>query len=257
MHSPALKRKPYGNCVVRDLQNDIIFYCNHRRANWYLKRNLAVVLNEEPLEIQLTFKTKGKGNFRDEFYLQPRQNVCVVCGESYENGHAVNRHHIVPLCFRRHFPNNMKSHSYHDVLILCVRDHEAYERHADKFKVKLGEEYNIPVHGVMDNDSKDRWINNYKASGYARVLLSKHSDRIPDERKSYMLSYIKEITGTDDLQVVLNTAATPIETEPMGKLIVDKLDDIHAFCQRWRQHFLDTMKPAHLPKFWSVHRASR
>lgn len=257
MHSPVLKRKAYDNCLVRNILGEPIFYGSTRRAHWYLKRNLATIIKEDPLEIQLNFKTKGDGNKDDSYYMQHRENVCVVCGSDGNGENAgLNKHHVVPICYRRHFPASMKDHSFHDVLLLCQRDHEAYERHADAFKVKLGEEYNIPVHGIMCDGDKERWSANSRAKGFANAIL-KHSDRIPEDRKAYMFSYIKEIMGTDDLEVAATTVPAAIETESQGKLIVEKLDDIHAFCQRWREHFVAKMAPRYLPKFWTTTRRAR
>lgn len=45
---------------------------------WYLDRQLATTLSST--SIKLTFETKGKGHQDDPYYLEDRENRCVVCG---------------------------------------------------------------------------------------------------------------------------------------------------------------------------------
>lgn len=43
---------------------------------------------------------------------------------------------------------------------------------------------------------------------------------------------------------------------PHGKLVVRFIENnggLHMFEKRWRQHFVNTMKPQFLPKNWSIH----
>lgn len=251
MSKEILKRSLYENCCVRDKNGDIIFYSSIKRARWYLKRNLATILNEDPLEIKLTFETNGKGNFGDEFYLQQRKNVCVVCGQ---NESGINRHHIVPSSFRRHLPNYIKDHSYHDVVPLCPTCHEQYEKHSNELRLKLEAEYSAPVSGAYD---KDLYIDFEHGQAYARTLLGKHRNKIPPERAQELLAFIKELFGTTNLIHVASVEFDRPRTEPQGKIVVDKLTDVQAFISRWRQHFLDTMKPTHMPLFWRVDRIER
>lgn len=243
-----LKRNLYENCRVRNLEGQIIFYCSSKRANWYLKRNLANVITEDPLEIQLNFVANGLGNVGDKFYLQHRKNLCVVCGTE----EMLTRHHVIPYCFRKFLPDKVKNHSYHDILLLCVLCHEQYEHHANELKLKLAEEYDAPVNGLWSDKETH---NKHKARGYAYALL-KHADKIPHERKAAMLEHIKSVSGTDDLEKVATTYPE-INVKVQGQIIVERLTSLDAFMRRWRQHFIDTMNPAHLPEHWDVSRGVR
>src|SRR5271166_1799420 len=99
-----LKRPLYDNCCVYSIDGALLFKSNKKRALWYVERNLATVLKEDPFEIKLNFITKGLGHKDDPFYLQSRDNICIVCGSEAE----LTRHHIVPFCFRRFFPLEKK-----------------------------------------------------------------------------------------------------------------------------------------------------
>jgi len=253
-HHYILKRNLYENCKVKNLAGDVIFFCSTKRAKWYLNSLLATVITESPLEIQLNFETKGDGNVGDKFYLQHRKNLCVVCGAVEE----LTRHHVIPYAFRKFLPGNIKNHSYHDILLLCVTCHESYEQHAYDLKIKLGEEYDAPVDGVITHgdNNKEAHIDRHKARGYARTLL-KYADKIPAERRDILIAHIKKTMGAEaDLKFV---AEMPLEMDVkvQGEIIVSKLVNIDEFLHRWRQHFIDTMKPRYMPEYWSVSRGGR
>lgn len=249
----TLKRDLYDNCVVRDLASDIIFYASKKRCKWYLDRSLAVILNPEPLEIQLTFQTKGKGNFGDDFYQQVRENICVVCGTS----DALTRHHIIPFCFRRWMSDEIKNHSYHDVLLLCSEDHERYEEHALELKKKIAHEYKAPINGIWVS-SEEEYIAKHKAVSIAKTLL-KHANKIPNERKIYLIEKIKESLGINevDLEVIAGMKFDSPAVQSLGAIVVSRLTNLEAFLIMWREHFVSSMSPQCLPKNWRADRKGR
>lgn len=74
------------------------------------------------ITIKLNFEPSGRGitafdgqKDDDEFYVEYRKNICVVCG------HDKNylRYQIIPSMYRMFFPDKYKSHRSHDVLLLC------------------------------------------------------------------------------------------------------------------------------------------
>jgi hypothetical protein len=249
-----LKRKLYDNCIVRNKHGEIIFYGSQKRCNWYLSRELAVIISKEPtLEIQLTFETKGPGNKFDDYYMQQMVNVCVVCGAK-DN---LQRHHVVPFCFRKWMDNSIKNHSYHDVLLLCDNCHDRYEIHALELKKKLAAAYGIPVDGSWITNKKDH-IAQLKAISIARTLL-KHDGKIPQERKDYLINKIKETLHIDevDLNVVAEMKPADVVVKSLGRSVVERLTSLNKFLYLWRQHFLDCMSPQYMPSNWDPHRHGR
>jgi exonuclease 3'-5' domain-containing protein 2 len=249
----ALKKPLYENCKVRNKDGIPIFMCSKKRAHWYVKRNLAAILNDDPLEIQLSFIAKGHGHKDDQFYLQYRENICVVCGSSND----LNRHHILPFNYRRHLPDHIKNNNYYDILLLCLEHHEAYEIHAFLFKKQLSEEYNVPVDGVWITD-KESYKDKHKAKMIARTLLE-HTDKIPQERKEYLLNKIRVALGIDVVNLE-EVAAMEFDTpniQTQGKLIVDRLTNLDEFVIRWREHFIEVMQPKFLPEYWDKNRGIR
>lgn len=246
-----LKRNLYENCCVRNMQGVIIFYCSLKRANWYLKRNLAAKLNNDPLDIQLNFETKGQGHLGDDFYLQHRKNICTVCGI----GKDLTRHHIIPICYRRHMNPEVKDHSFHDILLLCYICHDTYERYADSFKLELSKEYNAPLNGIYDN-KKFNSLMSVRADANS---LIKHWDFIPNDRKNILINRMKKTLNTDkiDLQSLSEINVEAFEVKTHGKIVVGRLTNLQIFLQRWRRHFLESMSPKFLPEFWSITRENR
>lgn len=245
-----LKRNLYENCRVRGQDGELMFYCSSKRARWYITRGLADIITEEPLEIKLNFKTNGPGNAGDAFYMQHRKNMCVVCGSD----DRLTRHHVVPYAFRRFLPAEVKDHSYHDVLLLCIDCHEKYEHHALSLKRKLSEEYGVPVDGIFDarlaNDMR-------RVKGYARVLLE-HNTLIPEERKTYLLDFIKKTFNTDNPDLdSISKMEFEWDVKTQAEVIVSQLTDVRSFLRLWRGHFVETMQPKFMPEHWDIERGSR
>jgi len=245
----SLKSPQYENCQVLSPQGQLMFRCCRKKAIWYLNRNLGTKLAEEPLTVQLTFVPKGVGHIDDPYFLQIMENRCVVCGSKED----LTRHHIVPYCYRKFFPTNLKNHRSYDVMALCIPCHHSYEEHAVEFKKVLAVQYSAPVSG------KGAKYNKILASarGAANALLD-NRDKIPLERQEILLdrvkAYLQRKPTDEDLRIL-------VEQDPYdfgdyihhGDMVVKQIN-IEEFVQSWRQHFIDKMAPQFLPSHWSIYR---
>lgn len=73
----GLRKSPlYSNCVMLDPEGEFLCTADNRKARWYLTRNLAKVVKEQPFTIQLNFVPAGKGNAGSAFYMEEKQNIC-------------------------------------------------------------------------------------------------------------------------------------------------------------------------------------
>lgn len=249
--SKTLTKPLYENCIVRNLSGDVMFHCNSKRANWYVSRNLATVIGNDPLDIQLNFKTKGNGKLGSNYFLQSMRNICVVCGIEKD----LTRHHVFPFAFRKFLPEELKIHNHYDILLLCSQCHDSYEHHAYDFKRQLAKEYGAPLDGEFDED-KVRYYSDLRHSRhFARTLLN-YSDKIPTDRKHVMMNFIKTTLSVDviSLDEVANMDVDKINVKTQGKIIIERLTNVEEFICRWRKHFVETMQPRFMPKFWSVDR---
>jgi hypothetical protein len=254
---PVLKTPLYGNYRVYDLDNQHIFNTGLKKVRWYLARNLAEIIQEDPLAIRLTFAVKGRGNSGDKYYLQERKNICVVCGTNAN----LTKHHIVPRMYRAHFDEELKNHTAFDVLPVCYTCHESYEVHATAFKKELLAELSIERNNnsgkVIDTERKKVCV--------AASALLRFNEAIPEERRNKLIGVVRAYYGQDEItNADLEEAATikynlarPDHT-PEGQLVVEALNgDFESFIKRWRRHFLIHTEAKHMPEYWDVDRTIR
>lgn len=241
----------YQNVDVRHPDGSLMFRTTYERAAWYLSKCLAAVISEDPLAIRLAFRPKGPGHANDPYFIQVFSNHCVVCGVSEKLSH----HHIVPYGYRRYFPQESRKVGrwMYDVLLLCVPCHDRYERFAHELKEKIAKEYGVPASGTSTLTRED--IDVMRAC----AALGRHGDLIPEEKRAPMRAAVEKRFGRSDfsseeLFELKSRVQRSVTYTPPGELIVPLIQDIDAFAVRWREHFLSTMKPKHLPQGWVADR---
>lgn len=75
--------------------------CDRKKAEWYIKKNLADIVEEQPFTVRLKFEPSGRALGEvGQYYTQIKINQCVVCGAS-EN---FIRKNVVPREYRKYFP---------------------------------------------------------------------------------------------------------------------------------------------------------
>jgi len=248
--SKGREKEIYGNCKVLHPNGNLMFLCLPKRANWYLERDLAEVIEEKPLTIKLTFEPKGSGHIEDNYHLGEKNNACVVC--NCDNLEYLTKHHVVPREYRKWFPLEFKSRSSHDVVVLCSECHSQYERgFADKLKRELEEAAGLQYMNTMHQDQ----MKTLTVYNYAKLMMDADKIlKVPEGRIEYFLKEMKRIFKTDNPAEVYNL--------PIHKMIREEIDsvaksvvaskDIVEFTRMWRQHFIDSMDPKFLPIGWSV-----
>jgi hypothetical protein len=261
MGQQSLKNNNYSNCLMRHPDGTPMFRCGLKRLNWYLKKELAEVVCEDPLEGQFTFEPKGFGWAYDDYFLGHKHNICVICGTE-DN---LTRHHVIPYCYRRYFPEDVKTHNSYDVVLICIEHHDVYERKADELKKYLADKHEAPMNGVGGTYNTHLG----KANGFRKTLL-RDGSKIPHDRKQEMLSFIVDclnevydkdhsglaIADLDDIEDFdCSTRPHTLHGE-----IVAKCYDPDDFAIVWRKHFVEAMenimgeKPQFLPSYWKLGR---
>jgi len=248
------KRKQliYGNCEVYSPDGDLMFRCMEKRIHWYLNRNLATVINDNPLAIKLNFTPKGKGS-KESYLKLIRNNKCVVCGD--ENLEQLTRHHIIPYEYRKYFPDNLKAHNAIYIVPLCRSCHEIYEQDADNFKKELEIKCNAP-----------RRINfeKYNHAEKHIVTLLKYRNVIPYER----VEEIKEILNRQMTEFGMSFCKSDCDDNTKlekylndiqstgyrgnnnhSEIVVKTCQDLDDFSKKWVTHFVETMQPQFIPDF--------
>ncbi|KAF9962631.1 hypothetical protein BGZ72_000051 [Mortierella alpina] len=139
--------------------SNLIFRCSRKRANWYLSRSLARSLS--PNSIHLTFAPAGQGHVNDPYFLEERENKCVVCAKETAEAGATMLH-VVPEQYRKWFPLRLKSHSSHDIVVACPECNAQWDREAAIVRKDIVRMYGIPLEGVG-------WIKDYEAGAAKRA----------------------------------------------------------------------------------------
>lgn len=243
----------YGNCLVLSDTGVEMFRCLQKKANWYLSRNLAKVISENPLTIQLTFKPKKEGWNGDPYYLSQKLNVCAQCGEDALE--ILTKHHIVPYAYRKYMPAEVKQASSIDVTPLCLEHHMEYEWEADKLKYELADKYSAPIHNKMS--PKQLFMKQVTSGSY---LLLNRGHMIPEEKKELIKKTLTEYFGhenytNEDLLKASKLSYKSINSEyEHAKVVMEQIEDLQSFVEMWRLHFLEHVKPQFLPEGWDPKR---
>lgn len=252
-----------------------MFTCGEKKAFWYLERDLAKLIGKK--KIKLTFVPKGNG-FEDneEFGRNVRIARCVVSGLE-EN---LQRHHIVPYCYRTYFPEEFKSKNHHDVVLINHQIHSQYEQKAIEYKDEIARIYGVKTIGELNVEYTQKLRESGKDGSIlinALHSIFKSYSKMPYEVKIEKLHFISEqtgisysiIEGLNYIQLyklylllrekqVTDTYAFKGQNRQQydhGYHVAQKLDTeekIENFVKLWRNHFIETMKPKFMPQGWSV-----
>lgn len=252
-----------------------MFTCGEKKAKWYLNRNLAKRTDDG--KIILTFEPRGQGFYDDEIFGKTiREPICVVTGVDYD----LQRHHIVPYCYRTYFPVKYKSKNHHDVVLINHEKHSEYEVEATIYKDEIAEKYGVKTINELNSEytRKLREVgrNNAILLNTLHSIFKTHH-LISSEIKFKKLKMISELSGIPLKNILkynyiqlykLFTLVKKQHDEIIYKFkgdnrklydhgyhVVRKLDTeekIKEFVKLWRVHFIETMKPKFMPAGWSV-----
>jgi len=254
----ATRKTPlYHNCQLQAPDGQVLCTCDIKKAEWYIKKNIGVLVCEDPLTVRLKFEPSGRPEGKaGEYYMSVKPNICVVCGseESYL------RKNVVPHEYRRYFPAVMKDHQSHDVLLMCVRCHQLSNLHDANLRTKLSIECNAPIGTENDVKLRDNFdMKRVKSAGRA---LHTAMNKLPEDRKNELLQVLKDHYKVDDITKDMIAMASECDFHeinsnytPHSRAVVQhylKEGGLMELEVRWRKHFLATMKPKYLPPLWSV-----
>lgn len=257
----ARKSPLYDNCFLHAPDGQPLCTCDKKKAKWYLDKGIGVLKSEDPFVVQLLFEPSGRPESQQDYYLTAKENLCVVCGkvDSYI------RKNIVPHEYRRHFPTEMKDHNSHDILLLCTGCHAASNVFDGFLKQRLADEFAAPQgceDGVRLLEDSDR----RRVRSAARALLTA-GDGLPELRRLELQHLIRDFLNLNQDQLlnaetlqhvagletrILNEAYVPHGLKVVRAHAERGLQGLMELERRWRQHFLTTMEPRHLPQLWSV-----
>ncbi|KPJ17820.1 Exonuclease 3'-5' domain-containing protein 2 [Papilio machaon] len=257
----ATRSKPlYHNCFLVAPDGELLCTCDTKKAEWYVDKGLADVVNDNPLTVRLRFEPSGRSvGDVGRYYQLTKENKCVVCG----GDNSYIRKNVVPREYRKYFPEIMKDHSSHDVVLLCTGCHQRSNMRDQAVRERLAEQCGAPLAAHTDNKFKED-ADCKKIRSAARALLYQSRKHVlPEERRKELEQIIlrnfpqhEQITEellqkVADMQVVFEN----IDYESHGHKVVEyfmKHEGLLQLERLWRQHFLTSMRPRHMPQLWSL-----
>jgi len=244
-----------STCYLVAPDGEILRTLGRKNADWYLSKDLAEQVKEDPFTIRL----KSEPNLRpvgvcDKYYQTPQKICCVVCGQT----ESCVRKNIVPKEYRKHLPNILKSHQSHDILPLCVTCHKISNNCDQELRKRLAEECRAPI-GAIDKVKATNPLLK-KVVSAARTIKSA-KDKIPFDRLAELEAIITEyynvsLLTSEVLEEALKIGTQSVNKEPHGRKVVScyvqKPEGLLSLEILWRKHFIDSMKPEFLPPYWSL-----
>ena len=255
----VLSRPLYDNSRLEAPDGELLCVCDSKKALWYVSKNLGKVIENSPtLTVRLNFEPAGrpKGQAGD-YYLAAKNNFCVVCGVDK----CCLRKYIVPHEYRKLFPEVMRDHQSHDVLLMCLNCHQASNRLDHQMRSKLATMSGSPLDEIISKTKEDFDLKAIRSAGRA-LLKDFERNKIPMERKRELIRILKEHFEKDELGFEVIEAAANIDTCIQNEEYVSHAESVVTYFAEnegilkleklWRQHFLDSMKPQFLPPNWSI-----
>ncbi|CAL4182676.1 unnamed protein product, partial [Meganyctiphanes norvegica] len=248
----------YHNCQLLAPDNVPLCTVDPKKARWYVEKDLGTLVSEEPLVVKLNFEPAGRPQTEKgdgQFYLQERHNKCVVCGKD----DSYIRKNIVPVEYRKYFPDILKAHQSHDVVLLCLKCHRKSSMQDNFLRNCLAEEFDAPI--GTKSDLTHIVDQNLKRIRNAGGTLLKSGSKLPSEKVAELEQLLKDYYQCDTVTSDLIQKASNLEIkipnenyEPHGLKVYKAYEKIGItkFERRWREYFLSSMNPNFMPEHWSI-----
>ncbi|KAM3960146.1 exonuclease 3'-5' domain-containing 2 [Aphomia sociella] len=258
----ATRSKPlYHNCFLQAPDGELLCTCDNKKALWYVEKQLADVVNEEPLTVRLRFEPAGRSvGLVGLYYQLTKENKCVVCGSA----NSYIRKNVVPREYRKYFPEIMKEHSSHDVVLLCARCHQRSNIYDQHVRERLAARCGAPL-ASRDCGRYTEDMSGKKIRSAARALLNhKQNHTLPEARRkeleSVLLQYYtdRSVISTEllkeaaELQVLFENTDYEAHGLKVVEYFLEQEGGLLRLEEIWRVHFLSSMKPKFMPQLWSI-----
>ena len=237
-----MRKNLYDNISLLAPDGEVLSHVPKQRADWYLRKELAEKIDDRT--IKLLFEPAGRNKMPEWYYIE-HKNICVVCG--FSDANFLEKHHIVPICFRAHLPDNLKNHRSFDLALICHNCHDAYEVEASKFKALLISEAGlIPYERTDDYKTKQALLKAVK-----RLLRAK--DGVPLEligrcQATVLANLGRHIVSDEDVRDIKNQVSDGYND--FFRNVVKKHTPHEMLIIRWRKHFLEKSAPKFIDPSW-------
>jgi exonuclease 3'-5' domain-containing protein 2 len=221
-----------------DRNGRLISWCSKKKKDWYLQEGIVKPVGDDAIQ----FLVETAVDFREKHpEALSYKDCCVVCGTK----EGLSSHHVVPYSFVEFFTNDWKDYCEHDVVYLCVKCHNKYEKSSHQFRMELLKKYGVSA-------AYDR-IKGQAIAAANTIRKRKVPNNVKEKLLGRIVRYLNKTQITDqDIKAVSKLKLVEKEEDRPSAQLVRNLTDIGEFCALWRDHFIKTMKPKHLTKGWDI-----
>lgn len=240
--------KKYGNnsqwhnCKMYSNDGSLIGICSKGKYEWYIEKGIAEPISED--ELRLKFEPKYRNNIQLAKIVF-KTNRCVVCG----NEEDLKKCHIVPLAYKRLFPDEKKSHVSNDIVLLCKEHTDEWEKICMLYHNELKDDYNIKETDFID---KIKHSLKKKCAFVKRQIENK--EEIPNKTYQELEEYIEYFDGEitqekinefSDCSIIKQIDGTNNVYEYIMKEINEN-NTLSTFIMNWKELFVQNMNPEFL-----------
>jgi hypothetical protein len=274
----AMKKPMYDNILMKCPRGDVLSTVSLKKANWYIRKNLAEWETSAETSIRLLFQPNTNRSIDTEqtrlvkYNQSIKQNCCVACGCDKD----YRRHYIVPYAYRARFPPEFKTHMPHDVVILCptchVRAQTAAQTRMHALEDELRRKLTDPNVDSCHATFLDPTIQTTRSA--ASALLKRKAQLPPEKVMQYdqvVRAYYKMWSDDDGTQLTEEQLQWASRLEPrcpnphfvsgpdlLERELLQTAQErgmenvIMDFVKEWRYLFQRTVQPQFLPSGWSL-----
>lgn len=241
----------FDNCIIQAPDGTNLSRCGRKKLQWYLNRDMAYLVGDNPLTIRLRFEPSGRRGLDDPLLMDGKPNICVVCGTTED----LTRHHIIPYSFIRHMDLEYKVDIIRDIFPLCRSCHNNYEEKSQEKRHEMAARMGVPINGIASDE-----IRKVRKVMGAAVAVLKHGKKMPPHRREELLVVVREFLNKqevteNDLQTLREYEITKRDDYVnFSKYVVSQVGDYNEFARDWRMHFMTTMNPKFMPAKWKIDR---
>lgn len=232
-------------------------FCEYKRYRWYLKKGLAVpYTSPEGLEgIKLTFEPKKPVDDEEYQTSSERTTMCHCCGTTIN----LQKFHVLPSQFKRHYPDEKKKHNITDILLVCKKCSGHANHCTDEFKKAICFKLGVKSSNFIDPVKNEiRILAQQLCKSTKKNMPTGKGREILERKYKICIEKIKKLLGkkedlTCDNINTLRKLDCSMEYQGctnLGEYIVKKFqekDKLDYFTNKWKTNFIVNVWPNHVP----------
>ena len=235
----------YDNCEIYSKEDKFLGYCDKKKFDWYIKKDIVTVIGEKAIKLKFEPKINGKDGKFEEYCKVEMKTQCVVCS----NNKKLNKFHVIPSEFRKFFPLHMKSHASHDVVLICKPCHNEVNGLYGEYRDFLLHKYKLEVN--QDSAKIKACVN--QLLKFVNKTTNKYNKKKMQYNEDFISKYLGHPYTKEDLENLKDICVydnLPTNMSIGEYIVAQNKNNLEKFAEDWRKMFVEHMEPKFLPECW-------